>query len=118
MKYFRQANEMYNIKDYRKAIVLYKRSIEKGENLACALYNAAVCHIKLNEFNEAIVHLKEALKHRIDAKYLFNLGYCFNMIKDYKKALIYFNYSWSLDNTDIECEKAINSILKKVKKVM
>lgn len=38
------------------------------------------------------------------------------MLNEDKKALNYFNTAWSLDNSDLECEKAINLILDKIKK--
>jgi hypothetical protein len=34
------------------------------------------------------------------------------MLKNNKKALVYFNTAWSLDNNDKDCEKAINLIIK------
>ncbi|EFG90129.1 hypothetical protein CLCAR_0335 [Clostridium carboxidivorans P7] len=35
------------------------------------------------------------------------------MLNDNKKALIYFNMAWCLNNDDVDCEKAINIIIKK-----
>jgi Putative Zn-dependent protease, contains TPR repeats len=116
MNYFNKANELYNTKDYKKAIELYKKSIEIKENEAAAYYNAAVCFIKLNEFEKAIPLLKNAINIKIDSRYFFNLGYCYAMTNDNKKALVYFNTSWSLDNSDNDCEKAINLIMNSYKK--
>lgn len=114
MNYFDMANEQYLNKNYEKAIDLYNKAALIKENEASALYNCAVCHIKLNKYSEAIVLLKDALNKKSDSKYLFNLGYCFNMLGDYKKALIYFNRAWSLDNADDDCRKAINYLLSKL----
>jgi tetratricopeptide (TPR) repeat protein len=116
MSYFNEANEVYNTKDYRRAISLYQKAIELKENEAASCYNSAVCFIKLKEYERAIPLLKRALNLREDSKYLFNLAYCYAMLKNNKKALIYFNTAWSLDNSDMDCEKAINLIIKSYKK--
>ena len=116
MNYFNRANELYNIKDYKKAIELYQKAIETKENEAGAYYNAAVCFIKLKQYDKAIPLLKNAITIRMDSKYFFNLGYCYAMLKDNKKALIYFNTSWTLDNSDKDCEKAISLIISSYKK--
>ena len=111
MDYFSEANKLYNLKEYNKAIDLYKKSIETKENTACAYYNAGVCFIKLKNFNAAIDMIKNALSIQIESKYFFNLAYCYAMKEDTNKALIYFNRAWSLDSTDKDCEKAINLIM-------
>ena len=59
MDYFSEANKLYNLKEYNKAIDLYKKSIETKENTACAYYNAGVCFIKLKNFNAAIDMIKK-----------------------------------------------------------
>ncbi|BAK81469.1 tetratricopeptide repeat protein [Candidatus Arthromitus sp. SFB-rat-Yit] len=109
--YFKKANDYYNKKDYKKALSLYKKSIENQVGEACSLYNAAVCHIKLKEYNEAIDLLKQALEIKLDHKYLFNLAYCYSLLGDNAKALTYFNWSWAINNDDYECKKAISMIL-------
>ncbi|KAJ49330.1 tetratricopeptide (TPR) repeat protein [Clostridium tetanomorphum] len=116
MNYFQKANDYYNLKDYKKAISLYQKSIQAKENEAASLYNSAVCFIKLKDYNQAIPLLKEAIYLKRESKYFFNLGYCYAMLKDNRKALIYFNTAWSLDNDDKDCEKAINLIVNNYKK--
>ncbi|MCY6957816.1 tetratricopeptide repeat protein [Clostridium brassicae] len=115
MGYFERANNLYNDKEYKKAIDIYKKAIAIKENETASLYNTAVCFIKLQDYTNAIPLLKEALKNKIDSRYFFNLGYCYAMLKNTKKALIYFNTAWALDNNDYECEKAINLIIKNLK---
>jgi len=112
MNYFQKANELYNIKDYKKAIEMYEQAVIYKDNEAASLYNAAVCFIKLKEYKKAIPLLKSAIIKKRESKYFFNLGYCYIMLNNPQKALIYFNTAWSLDNNDADCEKAINSILK------
>jgi tetratricopeptide (TPR) repeat protein len=112
MSYFQKANELYNDKDYKKALAMYKKAIDSKENEAASLYNSAVCFIKLGKYEKAIPLLKASIMEKRDAKYFFNLGYCYAMLKDNKKALVYFNTAWSLDNSDTDCEKAINLIMK------
>lgn len=112
MSYFQKANEYYNSKDYKRAIDMYQQAINLKENEASSLYNSAVCFIKLKEYKKAIPILKSAINLKRESKYFFNLGYCYTMLQDNKKALIYFNTAWCLDNDDIDCEKAINIIIK------
>lgn len=117
MEYFNKANDLYNKKDYKEALNLYKKSIEIKENEAASLYNAAVCLIKLKSYEKAISLIKEAIYIKQDSKYFFNLGYCYAMLKNSPKALIYFNTAWSLDNNDSDCEKAIGLLIKSIKKI-
>lgn len=112
MSYFHKANEYYNAKDYKMALQMYEKSIKLKDNEAASLYNSAVCFIKLKEYNKAIPLLKSAINLKRESKYFFNLGYCYTMLKNNKKALIYFNTAWSLNNDDVDCEKAINIIIK------
>lgn len=115
MSYFNKANECYNNKDYTNALTLYLKSIKFKENETSSLYNAAVCLIKLCYYEKASILLKRAIIIREDSRYYFNLGYCKIMLKDKKKALIYFNKAWALDNSDKECERAISIITKSYK---
>lgn len=112
MSYFQKANDLYNTKEYKKAIAMYQRAVLNKDNEAASLYNAAVCFIKLKEYHKAIPLLKSAIMKKRESKYFFNLGYCHAMLNDNKKALVYFNTAWSLDNNDSDCEKAINLIMK------
>lgn len=116
MSYFEKANEFYNTKEYKRAIELYQRAIQLKDNESASYYNYGVCLIKLKEFEKAIDLLKKAIELRRDSKYFFNLAYCYAMLKDTRKALIYFNTAWSLDNTDQDCEKAIKLIMQGYKK--
>lgn len=115
MNYFEEANKLYNNKQYKKAIDAYKKSLNLKENKAACLYNTAVCFIKLKDYKSPIPLLKKAIEDNPDSKYFFNLAYCYAMLKDSKKALIYFNTAWALDNDDSDCEKAINLIIKNLK---
>ncbi|MDP4144298.1 MAG: tetratricopeptide repeat protein [Bacillota bacterium] len=116
MNYFEKANILYGKKDYKRALALYKKAIEFKDNEAAALYNSAVCLIKLKEYENAILLLKSAINLKQDSRYFFNLGYCYAMLNNKKKALLYFNTAWSLDNSDDDCEKAINMIIHSIRK--
>lgn len=116
MNYFEKANDLYNTRDYKSAIIMYQKAAMYKDNEAASLYNAAVCFIKLKNYDKAIPLLKSAIIKKREGKYFFNLGYCYAMLKNNKKALIYFNTAWSLDNNDGDCEKAINIIIKNYSK--
>ncbi len=112
MEYFQRANEIYNTKDYNRAITLYKKSAEMKDNEAGSLYNTAVCFIHLKKYEKAIPLFHAAISLRRESKYFFNLAYCYAMCVNKQKALYYFNTAWSLNNEDTDCEKAINLLLK------
>ncbi|MEG0774936.1 tetratricopeptide repeat protein [Clostridium sp.] len=116
MSYFNKANELYNLRNYKRAIDLYKKSVELKENEAASLYNSAVCFIKLKQYTDAIPLIKSAIKIKRESKYYFNLAFCYAMLKENGKALNYFNTAWSLDNSDDECDRAIKLILDTYKK--
>lgn len=116
MDYFKKGNCYYSNKDYKNAILMYIKAVEEKNNEASSRYNAAVCFIKLKDYENAIVLLKSAIKINPQGKYYYNLGYCNLMLKNTKKALLYFNTAWSIDSNDSDCEKAINAILRKIKK--
>jgi len=110
MSYFQEANNLYNLKNYKDALHMYNKAILSNDNEADSLYNAGVCLIKLKEYENAIIYLKRAVQKKRESKYFFNLGYCHAMLNDSKKALIFFNKAWSLDCEDDDCRKAINII--------
>lgn len=115
MNYFQKANDYYNLKDYHKAIALYKKSIIFKTNEAASLYNTAVCFIKLKNYEDAIPLLKKALFLKKDSKYFFNLGYCYIMLDNNKNALINFKAAWALNAEDCDCKKAISLIENRYK---
>lgn len=115
MKYFNEATNYFMKKEYKKAIEMYKKSIELDQNKESSLYNTAVCFIKLKQYEKAISFIEHALKIKEDSKYYFNLGYCYALTNNNKKALMYFNRSWALNNDDNECKKAINILLSKLR---
>lgn len=117
MNNFDKANQKYNSGQFEDALCLYQKSIQGNREDCHSLYNAAVCLIKLRNFSEAIEYLKKALTIQKDSKYFFNLGYCYVMLNEKALALQYFNTAWSYDNSDEDCEKSINIILKFLRKV-
>jgi tetratricopeptide (TPR) repeat protein len=87
-------------------------AIINGENEISSMHNIALCYIKLKQYYKAIPLLKVAVAKNPEGNYFFNLAYAYVMIKDLKKALIYFNTAWSLLPQDKPCEEMINYILK------
>lgn len=116
MGYFEMANREYSLNNYIKAIELYKKASVTDDNEISSLYNIAVCHIKLKQYRNALNFLKEAISKKADSKYYYNLGYCYSMVGENKKALLYFNTAWSINNSDDDCKKAVDFILNIYKK--
>ena len=117
MNYFNEGNKFYNRKEYNKAIECYQKSIVQDLNRPCSYYNICVCFIKLKKFDDAIDMLKKAISLQKESKYYFNLGYCYSMKNCLDKAIRHFNLAWSMAPDDDECEKAVNLIISKLKKI-
>ncbi|MEQ8153844.1 MAG: tetratricopeptide repeat protein [Clostridiaceae bacterium] len=114
MGFFQEANNLYNRRNYNEALNYYEKAIEIKENLSCSYFNAGVCAIKMKNYSVSIKYLEKAITLSKESKYFFNLAYSYAMLNKLKKALLYFNLAWALDNKDFDCEKAINLILKKI----
>lgn len=75
------------------------------------MHNIALCRIKLRQYNEAIPLLKITVAKNPTGNYFFNLAYAYVMVKNLKKALMYFNTAWALSPENKGCEVMINYIL-------
>jgi tetratricopeptide (TPR) repeat protein len=115
MRYFQRANDVYNTKNYKEAISLYKEAIYMKDNEPSSLYNCAVCFMHLKEYKKAIPLLISAIDINRESKYYFNLGYCYSMGNDKQKALKSFLRAYALNSDDKDCEKAIELLLKTYK---
>lgn len=118
LEYFERACFFYKNGDYKKAMSLYDRYISVEDSTlskAAGYYNIGVCCIKLSCFTDAIKFFKEALELRQESKYFYNLGYCCFKLEDYKKASLYFKTACSLDLDDVECQRALRTVEKKLK---
>ena len=117
MEFWNKANEYYENNKYQKAIKFFKKSVcyEKLIDKALAYYNIGVCYIKLKQYDKAIDSLKSAIEIESNSSSYFNLGYCYVQQNNFRQALINFNIAWTLNNDDVDCEKAINWTLDKIK---
>ncbi|MFL0197756.1 tetratricopeptide repeat protein [Clostridium sp. WILCCON 0269] len=111
MKYFKRASEYYNRQDYKRAIAIYNRAVKNRDNELASVHNIALCHVKLKQYNKAIPLLKITTAKNPTGNYFFNLAYTYMMVKNYKKALVYFNTAWSLSPENSNCATMINYIL-------
>lgn len=75
------------------------------------MHNIALCYIKLKQYNRAIPLLRSTVAKKPTGNYFFNLAYGYTRIKNFKKALIYFNTAWALSPENNDCEVMINYIL-------
>lgn len=112
--YFDEGNKYYSNKDYQKAIDCYRQSAFSKNNEACSYYNIGVCLIKLRKYDDAIVMLNKAASFKKESKYFFNLGYCYAMKECLGTALCHFNFAWSMDPSDKDCERAVNLMISKI----
>ena len=112
MEYFKKANECYNEQDYKGAVAIYNKAIKNRDNEIASMHNIALCYIKLKKYNKAIPLLKITAIKNPTGNYFFNLAYAYVMVKNFKKALIYFNTAWSLSPENKNCEVMINYILE------
>lgn len=71
----------------------------------------ALCYIKLKQYNKSIPLLRITALKKPSGNYFFNLAYAYIMIKNFKKALLYFNTAWALSPENNDCEVMIKYIL-------
>lgn len=113
---FDTACDFFRNGKFKKAIELYRESIEEkeslGENCSEEFYNIGVCYLKLKYYRKSLENLNIALSMRKENKFYFNKGYCYYYLKDFKKALLNFQLAWCYDNKDNDCRMIINRILK------
>lgn len=111
IEYFKKANEHYSKKEYKRAITVYYKAIKNRDHEIVSMHNIALCRIKLREYNKAIPLLKLTVEKNPTGNYFFNLAYAYVMVKNFKKALMYFNTAWALSPENKGCEVMINYIL-------
>lgn len=116
MESFEKGNILYHKRNYIEALEKYKEALLTNENNSTILYNIGVCFLKLERYFDSIEFFKKAISNSYNSKYFYNIGYCYTKLNNHKKALVYFNTSWAIDNSDDDCKNAINLILKKYKK--
>lgn len=57
---FRQARQSYDAGDYQKAITLYQKVLQQGQESAALHYNLGNAYFKMNAIGEAILHYEKA----------------------------------------------------------
>jgi tetratricopeptide (TPR) repeat protein len=85
----------------RESVSLEKRVINEPEIIASALNNLALLHESRNEFHQAIALLRRVLERphlepEDRAGVLHNIGSCYFLLRQYKKAKEYFESSLEL----------------------
>lgn len=116
---FEQANTVYRSGDYTKALELYREHLKTNPNDPSSQYNAGVCCLRLKRYKMSIKYFLKAIElhkeQKADdiqlSKYYYNLAMAHARLNDNKTALRLFNYAWTLNNYDSDCEKAIKVIL-------
>lgn len=116
MEYFKKGNEYYNGQDYKRAVAIYNKAIKNKDNEIASMHNIALCYIKQKQYKKAIPLLKITVVKNPTGNYFFNLAYAYVMVKNLKKALIYFNTAWSLSPENKNCEVMVNYILERYRK--
>ena len=109
--------KFYSKKKYEEAMVYFKKYLEEHEEANIALYNIGVCHIRLNNYDEAIDIFNQVLNKKSAssitiANSLFNIGYSYISLKEIGKAYQYIARSWSINPFDEECRKSLLLIEK------
>lgn len=94
------------------AIAIYNKAIKNRDNEVASMHNIALCYIKQKQYKKAIPLLRITVLKNPTGNYFFNLAYGYLMVKNFKKALIYFNTAWSLSPENKNCEVMINYILR------
>ncbi|SHE34932.1 CDC27 family protein [Caloramator proteoclasticus] len=95
-----EAINLYEQKNYKKALNLFLKVLEHQNNYLIN-YNIGVCYIELNKFTDAIQFLKKSLYlNKYYENTYINLAYCYYKKKDYKSCYRIIKEGVSAINSD------------------
>ena len=104
-------------KDYREIIPV---AIEKARFLPSAKNNAFVAYsyIELEDFDEALKWYKKAIERdETNYTYYYNLGHCYEKLRDYSKAMNSYETAYKLSPKSLQvlqARKRMKAILKRL----
>lgn len=76
---------------YDKAIVAYKKDLDKNQDNHLLLYRLASLLDKLNNVEEAVLYYHQALQlYKADANWHYALGLCYEKMADYTNAALWY----------------------------
>lgn len=115
----RQANEAYNNGDYKKAISLYKKAIDKDPKNSKLYFNLASAQAKAGSTEEAIRTFEQYKSMTDDpqeeAKANYNIGKVLSDTKKWGKAVDYFKQSLRYMANDADAKHNFELAKKKKK---
>jgi tetratricopeptide (TPR) repeat protein len=101
--YYNIAHSKYNLDDINGAMKAINSSIEYDSSYCRALNFKGLIFSNLAETDSSIVYFQKAYNcDSTDYIFVFNLGYGYYKLQDYKKALAIFQKSYSIDSTNID----------------
>jgi len=93
--YFIEAEKLEDREQYKEAILLLDKAIQKDEKLLGAYINRGADKSALGNYEEAIIDYKKALSIDIDnTMALVNIGNNYKRLKDYYQAIDYYNQAF------------------------
>lgn len=96
--------------NYKKAEIMLKELLERGENFSEIYNELGLCSLNLGNVKKAIEYLKYAVKLKDDVGYLCNLGIAYFSAGDKKNALKYINKAYEINPQDEIAKRCIELI--------
>ena len=94
INYLRKGNTSYNAKEYKKAEIDFRKSLEVKPDYTKAKYNLAASLYKQDQFDESLKLFKEVASLSVDSlkksKNLFNAGNCLLKQQKFEEAIKYY----------------------------
>ncbi|MCD4793285.1 MAG: tetratricopeptide repeat protein [Bacteroidales bacterium] len=88
LKTFNNGIKFFELKEYKKAIENFKKTIEINPNDSVTFYNIGVAYDKLKEYKKAVNNYKKAIEiNPNDDNIFYNIGGVYDELKEYKKAI-------------------------------
>jgi len=103
------AENFYNSKEFEKAIIYYKKALEKQPSNPKIISNIADAYFNLKKYDIAIDYYKKAIK--IDPYYIlpyYNLGGCYIMLSQKENAIKIWKQGLSIEPNNQLLKNALN----------
>jgi tetratricopeptide (TPR) repeat protein len=112
--YLNQIGICYNkLHKYETAIMYFKKILALKNDIPDVYNNIYMCHFSLKQYKFAEINLLISLKITYNEKTIEKLGFLYSCLKEYDKAIFYFNKLLADDNHDIKYSLSFIYLAKK-----
>jgi tetratricopeptide (TPR) repeat protein len=102
-----------NLHKYETAIMYFKKILTIKNDIHDVYNNIYTCYFSLKQYKLAEINLLISLKLTYDEKTIEKLGFLYGCLKEYDKAIFYFNKLLTDDNINIKYSLSLIYLAKK-----